>query len=142
MADERTVQEISVQTEPTKTKYSRGEELDLTGGVLLVKYSDGNITTVDMTDEDVTSSGYNSQKDGVQSVTLSYSGKSTELTITVEVYAWELVGRTLSVDDIIRELQIRNKITNGQEWWGCAAVNRRCCCCRCYSRRRSVEERV
>lgn len=118
MADERTVQEISVQTNPTKTRYSRGEELDLTGGVLLVTYSDGNITTVDMTDSAVTSSGYDSQKDGTQTVKLSYSGKSTEITVTVEIYTWKLVGRTLSMQDIIYELQVRKRITNGVEEWG------------------------
>lgn len=118
MPEERTVREISVQTEPTKTDYTRGEELDLTGGVLLVTYSDGNITTVDMTDEGVTTSGYNSQTDGEQTVTVYYSGKSTEFAVTVTVYEWKLVGRTMTMSDVIYELHRRNRITNGVEEWG------------------------
>lgn len=118
MSEDRTVSSLSVQTEPTKLNYTRGEVLNLSGGVLLVTYSDGNITTVDMTDSAVTASGYDPEKDGAQKITLSYSGKSTEITVYVEVYAWELVGRTLSLRDIIYELQSRNRITNGVEEWG------------------------
>lgn len=113
VGDERTVSSISVQTAPTKTEYARGEELDLTGGVLLVTYSDGNITTVDMTDPGVTTSGYDAQKNGEQTVTVSYSGQSSTFTVSVEVYKWELIGKTLSIDDIISEINQRNRRTNG-----------------------------
>ncbi len=118
MADERTVVSIEIQTLPSKTDYTRGELLDLTGGILLVKYSDGNITTVAMDDSEVTATGYNPQKNGTQTITVSYSGQSTTFDVYVEVYKWELVGRTLSMDDIMRELKIRNRITNGVEEWG------------------------
>ena len=118
MADERTVVSIEIQTLPSKTDYTRGELLNLTGGILLVKYSDGNITTVGMDDSAVTASGYDPQKNGKQTITVSYSGQSATFDVYVEVYKWELVGRTLSIDDIMHELKIRNRITNGVEEWG------------------------
>lgn len=38
---DKEVEEIEIKTEPAKTEYVAGEELDLTGGVLLVTYADG-----------------------------------------------------------------------------------------------------
>ena len=58
-------------------------------------------------------SGYDAEKDGIQTVTVRYSGKSTEFNVTVQVYSWELVGRTLDMKDILYELNVRERVTNG-----------------------------
>lgn len=113
LSDDRTVTKISVQTEPAKTEYQRGEELDLTGGTILVTYSDGNITTVDMTASGITVTGYNAQKDGKQTVTLLFGGQTTTIVVSVEMYQWELLGRTMSFEDVVLELRRQQRISNG-----------------------------
>ncbi|MCM1335449.1 MAG: bacterial Ig-like domain-containing protein [Bacteroides sp.] len=117
LSDDRSVVKISVQSEPEKTEYRRGEALDLTGGTILVTFSDGNITTVDMTDPGVTVSGYNAQKDGEQTVTLLFGGQTATIIVSVEMYQWEVVGRTMSFEDVVLELRRLKRVTNG-DWGG------------------------
>ncbi len=62
--------------------YVLGQELDLSGGVLLVKEGDG-VRELEMDDEGVSVSGYDKDKAGEQQVTLTYGGKTVELTVTV-----------------------------------------------------------
>ena len=65
-----------------QTVYVYGENLDLSGGRLTVK--DGEeITTVDMTAEGVSYSGYNPNQLGEQTVTLTYDGATVSFTVTV-----------------------------------------------------------
>lgn len=115
--ENRVVSAISVQKEPNKTGYHVGEALDLTGGVLLVRFSDGNITTVSMTDPDVTTSGYNPNPEqvGKEEVRLLYGGQSTTLNVYVGAFAWVPLGRTLTFDDVKEEYARRLRITNGIE---------------------------
>lgn len=78
------VSNITVKTQPTKTEYIQGEELDLTGGVILVTYTDGKTEEIKMTDSQVTTSGYNKNKLGEQIVTIIYKGKTTQITVNVK----------------------------------------------------------
>ena len=112
-ADDKTVSSIKVHKSPDKTVYHKGEKLDLSGGVLLVTYDDGNITTVEMTDGSVSASGFDSNKQGKQEITLSYSGKTTKLTLFVNTYEWETVARFFTPDYHDRYHYQRKRITNG-----------------------------
>lgn len=78
-----TVTSIEVKTLPDKTTYSIGESLDLTGGTVLVKYSDGTTSTISMSE--CTATGFKSTKAGTVTVTLKYNSKTT--TFTVEIVA-------------------------------------------------------
>jgi len=70
---------IAIATNPTKTTYSMGEELDFTGIAVKANYDDGSSEII--TDYDVTK--YDRYAVGTQAVEISYGGKTTELNITV-----------------------------------------------------------
>ncbi len=73
---------IKVKTQPAKTTYKTGEELDLSGMVLTATYSDGS--TKDITDTtQFTVSGYDKNKEGSQTITVTYEGKTAEFQVTV-----------------------------------------------------------
>ncbi len=88
------VDEISVKTAPTKTKYVQGESFDPTGLVLTVTYNRGE--TEDITynkdnaaDFTVTPGGALSESD--TAVTVGYGGKTVTFNITVEKGEVELI---------------------------------------------------
>ncbi len=80
---DRTLESISIKTKPSKTTYIQGESLNLAGGVLTLTYNDNTTETVSMTDSKVTTSGFNSTTTGTKTITVSYGGKSTTFTVTV-----------------------------------------------------------
>ena len=112
-ADGKTVSSIKMHKSPDKTVYYKGEKLDLSGGVLLVTYDDGNITTVEMTDGSVSASGFDSNKQGKQEITLSYSGKTTKLTLFVNTYEWETVARFFTPNGHDEYHYHKKRISNG-----------------------------
>ena len=59
-----------------------GEDLDLSNGVLSVKNGD-EVKQIPMNDEGITVTGYDKNKLGEQTLTISYNGMTTELKITV-----------------------------------------------------------
>ena len=65
---------------PTKTEYKIGEELDLTGLVVIAHYSDGSYQEV--TDYEV--SGFDSAAAGEKTVTVTYQGETVSFKITVK----------------------------------------------------------
>ncbi|MBQ4339226.1 MAG: leucine-rich repeat protein, partial [Clostridia bacterium] len=74
-----TLNSISVSSQPIKTSYKHGEELDLTGLGITASYGDGTSNTI----TEYTVSGYDPNVYGAQTVTISYNDK--EVTFTVEV---------------------------------------------------------
>ena len=62
-----------------KTRYNYGEELNLTGMTVTANYDIGTSETV----TDYTVSGYDKSKVGSQIITVSYGGKTAQLTVTV-----------------------------------------------------------
>lgn len=80
---EKEISSIQVSTKPNKVEYKQGEELDLTGGKLLVKYQDETEEEIDLNDEDVTVSNYNPDSIGKQPIYIHYKGKMTGLWIEI-----------------------------------------------------------
>jgi len=75
-----TIREVSIAQSPNRTKYSMGEQLDLSGLVLLVTYENGRTEMV--------SSGYTTNtgylmKNGIQTVDIYYNGYTVSLSIVV-----------------------------------------------------------
>ena len=74
------VTSIAIASKPNKTTYLEGQELDTTGLKLKVSYNNG-------TSEVVTGnwkiSGYDKNKVGKQTVTVTYQGKTAAFTVTV-----------------------------------------------------------
>ena len=66
-------------TPPAKVVYQVGDEIDLIGLQVIAVYSDG--TEVPVTDYEV--SGYDGAKEGKQTVTVSYGGKTAAFEVTV-----------------------------------------------------------
>lgn len=82
--DTKTLTRIVVSKKPTKTTYEYGEKINLSGGKIKLIYSDDSTEEIDMTDSNVSVSGYNALKSGAQTITLNYKGKSTTVAVTVK----------------------------------------------------------
>ena len=68
-------------TPPTKTEYVEGQDLDLTGGKITVRYDNGTTEEIDITEAMV--SGYNKTQKGTQTITVTYGGYTITFVITV-----------------------------------------------------------
>ncbi len=72
---------IGVHTLPNKTEYySEIEDFNVDGGKIKVIYNDGTYEVVDMTSDMVT--GYDKNKVGSQTLTVTYRGKTTTFNVT------------------------------------------------------------
>ena len=76
-----TLEKIEVATAPNKTVYQIGESLDTTGLTLKATYSDKTTKTIT---SGYTVSGFDSSVAGPKTVTVSYNGKNTTFTVTVQ----------------------------------------------------------
>jgi endo-1,4-beta-xylanase len=74
-----TLQSIAVTTQPTKTQYNLNENLNTAGMIVTAYYSDGSSKPV----TDYTTSGFSSTTAGSKIVTVSYGGKTTDFTVTI-----------------------------------------------------------
>ena len=72
---------VSIKDLPNKTTYKKGESLDLTGATLNVT-KDSGVTVVKITKDMV--SGYDSNKEGYQVITVSYGGFDNKFGVYVE----------------------------------------------------------
>ena len=75
------VKGISMNTEPNKTNYKNGENLDVSGATIIVTKSSGKYV-IPVTQSMI--SGYNSKNAGTQVVTVTYEGFKTTFVVTVE----------------------------------------------------------
>ncbi len=76
------VSEISVSESGMKLLYVLGEDIDPSASMLTVKEGDST-KEIPMSSEGVSISGFDKNKLGEQIVTISYGGKTTEITVTV-----------------------------------------------------------
>ena len=83
-----TVQDLTnsmvIKTLPNKVKYLYGQKLDLTGGTIEITKESGETEIISMTSSMVT--GYNPNKLGTQTLTVTYDGLSQTFPVTVEDY--------------------------------------------------------
>lgn len=77
---------ISIKTNPSKTSYIKGENLELTGGIITATYEDGTTASVNMTASNVGVSGYNANQTGKQTITISYSNHTATFEVNVFDY--------------------------------------------------------
>lgn len=76
------INSIKLKSAPTKLTYDQGETLELTGAVLKINYEDGINTSVSLDEEML--SGYDMNRIGRQTVTVSYGGEKTAFEIEVK----------------------------------------------------------
>lgn len=72
---------LEIKTAP-KTEYTEGDEFIAENGVLTVKYNNNSTEDVDLSKAEIT--GFDNTKAGEQTLTVTYSGLSTELKVTVK----------------------------------------------------------
>ncbi len=75
------VEYMEIQKTPNKTRYKKGEELNLTGGKIIVSYEDGTYGTLDMTPSMI--SGFNTDTAGEKEITVTYKGFTDSFKIQV-----------------------------------------------------------
>lgn len=81
---EKSLESIQVETLPTKTSYAKNQEdLDLTGGSILLVYDDESTESISMLDDDVAVSGFDNSIIGERAITISYQEKSTTFAVTI-----------------------------------------------------------
>ncbi len=78
---ELAISALQVSPEPDKVTYAVGEALDLTGGYLSVTYEDSSFEDIPLTEGMV--SGYHPEKPGVQTLTVTFAGKTATFEVTV-----------------------------------------------------------
>lgn len=72
---------LEIKTAP-KTEYTEGDEFSAENGVLTVKYNNNSTEDVDLSKAEII--GFDNTKAGEQTLTVTYSGLSTELKVTVK----------------------------------------------------------
>lgn len=78
-----TLDSIYIINPPTKTIYKEGETLDLSGGTIKAKYSDGTEKIIDMKNSDMDVSGFDSSTIGTKTITITYKEKNATFTVDV-----------------------------------------------------------
>ena len=81
------VDNIEVSKLPNKITYNKGENLDLTGGVITLNNNDSSYDNISLENKDVKISNYEKDEIGKQDVVVNYGDK--EATFNVEVIAKE-----------------------------------------------------
>lgn len=79
----KVIESISISRRPTKLSYTVGDSFDPTGMVLQVKYTDQSIEELSGSNSGVTCVPTRLNQPGTQSITVSYQGFSTVLTLQV-----------------------------------------------------------
>lgn len=75
---------IVIVSGPDKTTYVQGEELDLTGLEVHAQYSDGREVVLSESEDGYTVAGYDPQKTGTQTITVTYLDYMASFTVEVE----------------------------------------------------------
>ena len=80
----KSIESIEINTLPTKKNYIQNyENLDLTGGILAVKYNDETTDKISLTNEMIEVEGFDNKKIGENIVTIIYQGKTTTFNVTI-----------------------------------------------------------
>lgn len=101
---EKKLKSISINKEPTKTKYIQNKEkLDLTGGSIYLNYSDNTKEEVSLTSDEVSVSGFDNSKVGKNTLTVKYKDLTTTFDIEIvkeEVEVKEELPKNSNMDNI------------------------------------------
>ena len=77
-----TIKQISMSATPTKTRYELGKPLNIAGGKLRIDYSDGVVSTINLT-AGMLRTVFNPNQMGAQKINMELGGKTTSFTVTV-----------------------------------------------------------
>lgn len=101
---DKQIANIEITSEPTKTSYIEGQDLELAGLIVKAEYNDG--TTSNVTGYDII--GYDKNKTGEQTVTVEYAGQTAQFTVNVEAKVLEniMIIRLPFKTDYIEEQEL------------------------------------
>lgn len=85
---------ISVNTTPTKTTYYIGDTLDTSGLSVKVAYNNGSS---DIIYSGFSTSGYSASTTGIKTITVSYEGRTTTFSVTVNAPSISLTPTSVSI---------------------------------------------
>ena len=108
------INNIEIANNPNKVVYKKGENLDLSGGLLRVFYSDGNVKVVPMDSEDISYSNYNSNKLGLQTIMLKYNGFSNSVYFNIQIIEADKPKPNVDENKIIENQIVANQIKDNQ----------------------------
>ena len=77
------ITDVKIKQQPSKIKYYRNDNIDLTDGVLEISYDDGTTKELAMNDSNINIAGFDSSVLGEQTIKLNYKGH--EITFEIEV---------------------------------------------------------
>jgi hypothetical protein len=91
------LQSIAISNQPTKTVYTYGERFDITGLVVTGTYSDRTNQTITVSESNI--SGYDTNRVGQQTLTVTVGGKTATFMITVNAPASEVVLQSIAISN-------------------------------------------
>ena len=75
---------MNIKKKPTKTTYIQNyEDLDLTGGIITVKYTNNSTSEISLSNENIKISGFNNSNIGTNKITIEYLGFKDEFNIDI-----------------------------------------------------------
>ncbi len=104
------VSSISMVSSPTKINYLYGEAIDVTGAQIKVTYADATTATLAVTADMI--SGYDPNKIGTQTVTVTYEGKTTTFEVTVKLNTYNVTFQSQGGSSVAGTTAVHgNKLT-------------------------------
>ena len=79
--DLRVIESVTLLSEPDKTEYEYGEDLDVTGAMLKITVTNGDDEEIEVTEDMV--SGYDAETPGTQTITITYKGRTLTFDVIV-----------------------------------------------------------
>ena len=81
---EVSLEKIEVSALPSKLQYVKAvDQLNLAGGIIKATYSDDTAKYIDMTNENVTATGFDNTKLGTNTITVAYASKTTAFDVQI-----------------------------------------------------------
>lgn len=102
LQNDRVITEATLYTQPNKTVFIVGQDLDMSGCTLLFKYSNADDETINVTNDMVT--GYNPKIIGEQTLTISYNNRTFEIKVNVEKAPFKEIRTVLDLYNIRYDL--------------------------------------
>ena len=112
---------VKIKQQPSKVKYYRYDNIDLTDGILEILYDDGTIKELEMNKSNINISGFDSSILGKQTIKLNYEGYEMNFDIEVEESQDNLIKNSIqNIENGNKKLQNDyNYISNNIEILSC-----------------------
>ena len=144
--EEKTVLDIKINKKPTKIQYIQNKEnLDLSGGTIIVSYNDGSNEEISLSSELIKISGFDNKNVGKNTITIQYANKmiSLDIEIIAEVmpvnsnfdeaelkieslkyYTYvDLEKQEYAIMDVVVDKMLKNSINDSYEYYYCLSSN-------------------